>query len=303
MIQLKNDFLIVDIELPNEGYAGSRFDKMGKVTQLKDVKGNTYFTQEQIDRTDTSFLGKGLFGEFGIDKAVGYDECKVGEYFPKIGVGMVKRISNDPYDFFFQYEYVPFDIKVEKLSDVEVSFECESKDVSYPFLYKKVISIVGNSLNVSYLLVNLGDKVIRTNEYIHNFVSFNHNGVNDGLSLCFDSSLSKASFEKGINPCDVVSLSKEEANVAHFTVKPDAEFFFGGFVESPRNCTSWSLYNKQGLCISERADFEVENVNVWGSAHVASPELFLDIVINPKDSKCWNRTYEFGGKPVANAIK
>lgn len=56
--------------------------------------------------------GSGLCNEFGIRTPIGYDEAKVGDQFPKIGTGLLKRKSEEGYDFFTPYEVEPFPVFV-----------------------------------------------------------------------------------------------------------------------------------------------------------------------------------------------
>lgn len=59
----------MNIEKPQQGYIGSRFDWTGKVIQLW-WKGIPFCTSELFD-SHSDQQGKGFFNEFGIDQPMG----------------------------------------------------------------------------------------------------------------------------------------------------------------------------------------------------------------------------------------
>lgn len=292
MLQLRNEFLTVDIESSASGYVGSRFDYNGKVVQISDSKGNTFLTQERLRNSDTQSLGKGLFGEFGIDKAIGYETCAVGDFFPKIGVGLLQKISNNPYDFFFPYQVTPFATSIKKLSDSEIVFECSNDSIAYPFYYRKSLTLKDNSLNLHYFIENRGDKSFETNEYIHNFLSFNHEGVGKDLKLNFQSSIDSEAFSLGLNPDRVLEFETMSLKSVHFNDKPSSDFFFDSIIKESAHCSKWTVCNEAGLSISEQVDFKPSKINLWGAAHVVSPEIFHNFIVHPMCTLEWNRTIE-----------
>ena len=89
---LKNDQLEVHIDHPLHGYRFSRFDWMGKIREVR-FKGMLMTTSELMEETSES--GVGLYNEFGIEQAIGFDEAQEGDYFHKIGVGLLQKDSDD----------------------------------------------------------------------------------------------------------------------------------------------------------------------------------------------------------------
>ena len=61
---------------------------------------------ESADVRNENHFGKGFYNEFGIDNALGFDEAKSGEWFHKIGVGLLKK-EGDKYLFHKHYETKP----------------------------------------------------------------------------------------------------------------------------------------------------------------------------------------------------
>lgn len=87
-------------------YSGVRFDWNGFITQVTLDGKHTFCVPEALE-PGRGTGGCGLCGEFGIHDPLGYDETPIGEYFPKIGAGLLKRPDSEPYDFFRKYEAVP----------------------------------------------------------------------------------------------------------------------------------------------------------------------------------------------------
>ena len=90
-ILLGNSILRIEIDKPGQNYRGSRFDWTGKITQITFDNKYTFCTEETLDSKLVNIRGRGLYNEFGISQALGYNECKPGEKFSKVGVGLIKK--------------------------------------------------------------------------------------------------------------------------------------------------------------------------------------------------------------------
>jgi hypothetical protein len=55
---------------------------------------------------------------------------------------------------------------------------------------------------------------------------------------------------------------------------------------------SWELIHREkNIGIRETTSFKTRKINLWGCQHVISPELFFDVVVNPKQTLEWSRNY------------
>lgn len=102
-VVISNNLIQVKFFLPDivKGYYQStRFDWSGIIFSLE-YKGQNYFGQ-WFDNHDPKKHDAvcGPVDEFG---AVGYENAKVGERFLKIGVGMLKKTTDVPYNSFTYY--------------------------------------------------------------------------------------------------------------------------------------------------------------------------------------------------------
>lgn len=288
--QLKNEYICLDIQKPGEFYRKARFDWTGQIIQITFLNKYTFCTTEKLDDKSINDYGRGLYNEFGIDKPVGYDDCKVGEKFPKIGVGLLTKESTKPYNFFEDYKVTPYSFKTS-FNDTEVVFICKSaKDQEYSFVLEKRIVLNKNTFRVYYTLTNNGKKEIRTNEYIHNFLSVDYKAIDQNYKLYFPFKINPDKLRGKVNPGNVVQF---ENDVVSFRSMPEDQFFFGNINTKYKGKGEWKLINTQDkLGIKEKTDFEIQKINLWGAGHVISPEIFFEINVTPGKSLSWSRTYE-----------
>ncbi|PWE00147.1 hypothetical protein [Marinilabilia rubra] len=287
MIELSRGYIRLNIEEPQEGYTGSRFDWTGKLVQLwwKDIPMCT----SELSGSDSDEQGKGFFNEFGIDKPIGYDETKVGKFFPKIGVGMLRKENNKEYDFFNKYDCLPFEFATDA-DDWSVTFKCINRFEQYAFLLKKTVTLTENGLVIDYQLENRGKVEFNTSEYVHNFISPGKRNLSDELQLTIGKAIDGKQFSKGLNPNDCLSYS---GNKITWKNTPMSDFFFENISEPKEEGFNWRLINKDlNVSISETVDFKPEKINLWGRAHVVSPELFKTINLKPGKTERWQRVFE-----------
>ena len=168
---LKNKNFEILIDLPNENYNFSRFDWTGKIVKVK-FKNILLSGDERTDVKQENNFGKGFYNEFGIDNALGFDEAKSGEWFHKIGIGLLKK-EGDEYLFHKKYEMRPAKFN-SILESNRVLITCRSEHINgYSYVLKKEVELFENKFKVKYNLENTGQKIIITNEYNHNFISVN----------------------------------------------------------------------------------------------------------------------------------
>lgn len=285
MYILENDRLVVEVSKPGEYYKGIRFDWNGFITQVTLDGKHTFCVPESL-KPGAGTGGCGICGEFGIDDPVGYDDTPVGGYFPKIGVGILKKSDMSDYFFAKTYESIlhSSEVVAEKGS---ISFFISSSECNgYAYEYKKSISLSDNRLKISYLLNNTGVKKISTSEYCHNFFRINNEEVNSNYTLTL--------------PCkiDPVRTDGEIILKDNVITWPDKEmeqqFYLRAYNFDNKTSASWELYNhKNSIGVREINDFPVGKFALWGYKHVISPEAFIMIELEPGQTKTWIREYEF----------
>lgn len=284
---LKNENLEIHIDLPLKNYNFSRFDWTGKIRTVK-FKNIYVSGVEKLNNINDNIYGKGFYNEFGIDVPVGYDDIAEDEWFHKIGVGILKK-KGEIYDFMRNYEMKPAEFNV-KIESNKIIIDCKSHIINgYSYVLKKEIELFESSFMVNYKLDNIGEKIITTNEYNHNFLAINKSLISSDYILKFPFKIKPKLFGATVNSEEKVKIGQNEIV---FNNTPNEQFFFSNLSGNENVDASWELINtKSKIGISETASFKTTKVNLWGWKHVISPELFFDINIKPDQVIEWSRTY------------
>jgi len=287
MIELAKGHIKVLIEEPEEGYSGTRFDKTGKIVQLW-WKGIPFCSAEYKHDSSNS-IGRGFFNEFGMTDPIGYENCQVGSYFPKIGVGLLQKENNECYDFFHNYKCKPLQFSQLTRQDA-IIYDCLNKEANSAFFLEKKITLKEDGFVIDYLLENIGNQSIVTSEYVHNFLSPGKKMIAQNTKLFFGEKVDGEQFKNGLNP-DSVLLYHDRTIT--WNERPKADFFFEEIAASCKNAPNWILVNEElELGISESVDFQPSKINLWGRAHVVSPEIFKSIKLQPGETDRWQREYK-----------
>ncbi|GAA4895953.1 hypothetical protein GCM10023311_20890 [Flaviramulus aquimarinus] len=286
---LKNKNLEVRIDLPDENYNFSRFDWTGKIVEVKFKDILVSSIESKVCENENHF-GKGFYNEFGIDNAFGFDETEIGDWFHKIGVGLLKK-EDDNYLFSKNYDIKPAKFKIT--SDLNsIVMTCTSESVNgYAYILKKEIQLHENDFTIIYNLLNTGEKDIISSEYVHNFTAINNDLIGCNYVLKFPFELKPECFNDTVNPEQKVDIGQRDIT---FNGTPNAQFFFSNLAGNNNIHSKWELTNlNNDITISETGSFKTKKVNLWGWKHVISPELFFDIFVKPGASTTWSRTYSF----------
>ena len=285
---LQNKNLKVTIDTPLENYQGSRFDWTGKITEVK-FKDIEVSGIEKLDTGEAEHCGKGFYNEFGIDSPVGFETTKIGDWFHKIGVGLLKKDSAS-YDFQKAYQVQPADFNVDPHPS-KITITCTAKvHNGYGYVLKKQIALTEVGFVVRYQLKNTGANTITTNEYNHNFLALDNELIGSDYHLKFPFEFQPAQFGETVNPEKKVILGEKDFK---FTGTPKDQFFFSNLAGGKTVTAQWELQHlKSKIGIRETGSFPTNSINLWGWTHVMSPELFHSISLAPGATTTWSRSYE-----------
>lgn len=286
---LKNKQLEVHIDLPNENYQSSRFDWTGKITQVL-FRGISMTELETHSPSAGHHYGQGLYNEFGMDSLPGFEETEIGGWCHKIGVGLVRKEA-ESYQFHKAYEIRPASFEVQpRPNSIQISCQA-SVENGYGYILEKEIVLLESGFEIRYRFTNSGTKPIRTTEYVHNFLSIDSDriGVNDSISFPFP--MAPEGFGEAINSEQALSIENQGFSFNH---SPDQQFFFSNLSGGESVPAQWGFFNtKHNIGISETASFTTRKINLWGWQRVISPELFVEINVEPGKKKSWWRRYHF----------
>ncbi|MDF2924007.1 MAG: hypothetical protein K0R57_2921 [Paenibacillaceae bacterium] len=285
---MSNEQLIVeiaDIAAPVK----PRFDRTGFITQVTRKGVNRTYCVYETGEPDPD-LGGGLCGEFGLFTALGYEEAAVGGFFTKLGVGLLERDSEEPYSFRHHYPIDAFDT-VAEFDKTKATFTVFPKLCGgYGAKVTKTVSLSGNCVHIDYLLENVGEKAIHTNEYVHNFMGIDGEplGPDYELHLSFPFEFMKE------QSTDSSHLLRIEGREVTWLGRPDRPFYCRFRTPDSACGAGWELHHKpSGAKVSEECSLPLELAALWGTTHVVSPELFVALHVEPGKSLAWSRKYRF----------
>ncbi|MEK5163081.1 hypothetical protein NYE69_12180 [Paenibacillus sp. FSL R5-0527] len=286
--QLKNELLAVDIADPGE-YRGTRFDWSGFITGVRFASHTFCVPESLVPGQGTG--GIGLCSEFGIAQTIGYDEAESGGKFPKLGVGLLTRPDEAPYQFFRDYEAEPFSIMTEQQGTQSVTFTVLPKECNgYAVQLVKTVSIDHDRLIVSVEMDNVGTRPVHTDEYCHNFFGIDGEPIGPDYVLRFPFAPSPWSDDPGT--LNGLAFSGNEVT---WERQPEKDFYFRlPGVDGAEQPWLWELVHRpSGLGVRERSKLRVAAAAVWGKGHVVSPEMFVEVKLAPGERQTWTRVYEF----------
>ncbi|MBN2806373.1 MAG: hypothetical protein JXR22_06915 [Prolixibacteraceae bacterium] len=289
-VYLKNTHLNVVIGCPMEWYRGSRFDHSGNILQVTLNGKHTFCTSEKPELSP--YYGFGLLNEFDIDQPQAYHETPAGKYFAKLGVGQLLKEDDGPYNFFNNYEMLPRQFFIQQQDENSLIFQSEHEHSDTEITdYQKKLSINQNHLLIEYRLENKGSSVLKTSEYAHNFIAVDNSHVNGNYLLEFNFELKPDQFEANHNIDTLLNFNGHQLT---WTKSPDKDFFIRRLNGSLAKGQWWKLTNlAEGAGLKEEVSFEAGLVNLWGTRHVLSPELFNELSIEPGQAVTWWRKYTF----------
>ena len=170
----------------NGYYRSTRFDWSGVIASLK-YKGHEYygpwFTDSDPPVRDFEYRGSGIVTgaqstitgpaeEFPTPQ--GYQAAKPGDTFLKIGVGVLRRVDEENYNPYVNYEIVDSGTWTSSPHADAVEFAQEVMDPTsgYGYRYQKTVRLAEGrpELIIEHSLTNIGRQPIRTSQYNHNFL-------------------------------------------------------------------------------------------------------------------------------------
>ena len=272
-------------------YLGTRFDRAGVSASIK-FNGVEYFGKwtNQSDKTFHDAIS-GAVEEFS---QIGYDSAKVGDSFLKIGVGILQKDSDLPYNFRYTYPVINSGERVVEEIENGIKFLHTLQDAQYSYVYQKTITFDERlaRMTIAHELKNTGSSTICTSVYNHNFLTFAGN-INTTTNV-------KSTFDwNGEQIAGFNNLAEINANkIALKSEIPEGEFVLLKNIETPNTVEAYDILAEskvdEKLCqVRMTSDKPNSKMNFWTSQTCVCPEPFTDINIKPNDLFTWNIYYDF----------
>ncbi len=307
--QIASDYLRAKLYLPdarNGFYRGTRFDWSGVISSLE-YQGRQYYGPWYTKYIPTvhDFIYNGADIVAGAQSAItgpaeefprpqGYDTAKVGETFVKIGVGVLRKRGECPYNCYEDYELVDAGAWTTCAGAESVEFVQEVTDArtGCGYEYRKTIRLIPTrpELRIEHCLKNTGRVPIETDQYNHNFLTFGGDQVGPDVVLTFP-------FQIEPRPTADGGLATVKDNQIGF-ISPLANqdvvaFPVLGFGGEVRDYNIRVENRKVGAGVRITGNRPLTRLALWSIRSVLSIEPFIDVSTRPGRVTSWTYTYTY----------
>ena len=314
---ISNGLLNVSFYIPDAEkgyYRGTRFDWSGIIYSLR-YKGEEYYGRwyTRIDSTihnNVQRIGPDGRGEVvtGIassglgpaeefltsDKALGFDDAKPGDTFLKIGVGVLRRTDDKPYDRYRDYKIVDGGKWTTKILGDKVVFTqiLSNSKSGYGYVYTKTLYLIPGKpvMRIEHQLLNTGTRALASSVYDHNFfVTDNHHtGPDYVITTPYPMKISKTQGS---------DLFRIDGNKLLFTKlfspKEMVVTWIDGF-EPVAKDYSFRVENiRTGTGYSVQGDRPLSQIMVWAIFTNISLESFIDLNAGFGKEERWAYEYTY----------
>lgn len=284
---------------PQRGYyRGTRFDWSGQVFSLRTLNheyfGRWYDTEDPL-RHDSIMGPVEEFRTGGA--ALGYAEAPAGGEFVRIGVGVLRKPDDGPFETFRTYEIVDAGQWKIRRARAWVEFTHAIRPANgYAYEYRKRVRLVRQKpqLVIEHTLKNTGSKAIETDQYNHNFFMIDGLAAGPGVRVIFPFDLQ----EVRKFSADFV---KNEGNrieiVEEIPAGASAIGEFRGFSSSAADYDIRVEHKAAGAGVRIRGSLPLHRLVFWCMQRTFCPEPYVHLSIAPGRQVSWRLTYDFYDLP------
>jgi hypothetical protein len=288
--EITNGLIKAHLYLPDAEkgyYRATRFDWSGVMSSLE-FKGHTYYGQWYEKYGPT--INDAIMGPVEAFDPIGYEDAKPGESFVKIGVGVLTRADNTPYNFAAYYPIVNTGKWTVKTKTDQVEFLHSLKGTDYAYQYTKTIKLLKGKpvMVIGHTLKNTGTKPIETAVFNHNFLVMDKQITGPGFEVTFPVADEKV----GPRMEDLVKLDGNQLVFLKELTRRNASFKdLTDGKGAPYNIKVENANSGAGVIIT--ADKLISKLVFWSAAKTLCPEPYISIKIQPGQTFSWNINYEY----------
>jgi len=235
--------------------------------------------------------GIGLMNEFIPSDQGTFDDPAFGGSFLKMGVGILRNGTGQPYSQKTDYPIErPLSYTEEGSPGVYGVRGVQSDFFGYAYELSKTISVAGAELTLEMHLKNTGSKTLEFQEYNHNFLCLSSPGSGTQgheIAVGWKPELS--------NPADFdleTDGSLHRVILRDFATEAVATEFRGAVGAAEGSVQL--RYRPSGLSVSETLDRPLSKLFLWATKDVVCPELFAAFRVQAGEYVRWRRRYRFG---------
>jgi hypothetical protein len=290
--QIANKHVAMKLLLPDPekgSYRATRFDWSGIISSLK-YGDHEYFGYWK--NTHDPKIHEDLSGpvESSNTPGLGFDEAEAGEAFIRIGVGVIERPDNQPYETFKTYKILDNgDWDVKKGEDwIEFKHTINS-NIGYGYVYTKRIDLKSQEpgFTITHILENTGKKMIETDQYNHNFFIIDGERSGPAIHIKFPYDIST---ENDLR--DVMEIDGQELYfIKDLTQGSSIWMEFKGFGDTVKDHQVEVVNKNSGAGVRLRLDEPLYRMVFWACHTTYCPENFIYLRVKPGESETWISDY------------
>lgn len=294
---LSNGIVRATVYLPDAEhgyYRGGRFDWAGVIPKLE-YAGHNYFgiwfTKYDPKLHDAI---TGPVEEFrSADGGLGFAEAAPGDFFIKIGVGILRKPDAQPYNFAREYQIVSNGQWTVRPQSDRIEFAQELKGTNgYAYQYSKTVRLSGKKpeLVLEHTLKNTGKRSIETEVYNHDFYVIDGQPTGPDFSVRFP-----------FQPRATGDL-KDAAEIAGNDLifrrelkggRDSAATYLVGYGATAKD-NDIRVENKMtGAGVREIGNQPISKLYFWSVRTTLCPEVYTAILIKPGQKAKWRIRYQF----------
>jgi hypothetical protein len=291
--EITNGIINATLYLPDtqEGYyRGTRFDWSGNMPVLE-YNGHEYFGQWFTKYNPE--IHDAIMGPVQDFTPLDYSETKPGGSFLKIGIGVLSKPDNEPYDYTRLYPIInPGKWTVTKQSD-QVRFTHDLKDKDYSYQYEKTVQLIKDKpeMVLTNTLRNTGTCTIETSVYDHNFFVIDKQPIGPGFKVTFPFNITGQGRGFG-------ELAEINSNQILFLrdLKSEETVYCGGLQGFGTNSNDYDIKIENrttGAGVRITCDQPLLKLVFWACSTTLCPEPYIKIKVDPGQEFSWKIFYTF----------
>ena len=291
---ISNGFLTAQLLLPDADkgyYRGTRFDWSGVIQSLRFGK-QEYFGRWFDDYNPLHH--DCIVGPVDAFLPVGYEEAGPGGRFLMMGVGILEKSDERPWEFVRTYPLVNGGQWQAECQADQVRMTQVLCDTTWAYRYEKVVALVPGKpvMRIFHSLCNEGRQTLQTLSYNHNFFVIDNWPVGIGYA---------AEFPRPITGRIEVGAERVEIDGRRLTLKrkfqASESIFCVGIGGQDPAMPGYEMrveHTLAGGTVRITCDQPAVRVDLWANPRTFCPEPYVEVKAEPGLSAEWVITYEFG---------
>ena len=229
------------------------------------------------------------------DGALGYADAKPGDPFVKVGVGVLRKIDDSPYEFVTAYPFIEAGRWTAHTGKRSITFEQRLQSpIGFAYVYRKTLELDkhGAVIALKHQLKNIGSKPIQTDVYDHDFFMIDGRPIGPGMTVRFPFSPKiESSPDTHFDP----SMAKVEGNTITYLKELQPHQTVSGYITGYSDKTAdYDITvedQTSGIGVQQTSDSPISKLYLWSIRSTISPEAYIHLSVARNQTQSWTIRY------------